>query len=324
MNSLRTMNRRQTTHLTKKLPKNLKRGSLNPLYADEVAIMSIPVITLTNEQLNALELFLHGALSPLSGYLAKDDHINVLQHGRLASGHLWPLAFVLPVSSAEKRQALIAGRVILSDAEDRPIAEVMTEHFHQLPGEKHWYLSGEVRRLNKVMHPAFNSIRRNVEHLRHRFQHQQWHSVIAISATPELDLGDVQQACSWLKATQQNSGGMLVQINADETHPEFHQHVRAVRSQIRCSAARQIQLSLLPRLQGLNAERQLILQAIIARNYGATGFLISANTPKAIRRTLLQHRDEVGLDIICPHHAHAKSRSTSISAASPSQQKHAA
>lgn len=286
--------------------------------------MTIPVITLTNEQLNQLELFLNGALAPLSGYLAKDDHISVLQHGRLASGRLWPLAFALPLSAAEKRLALIAGRLILSDAEDRPVAEVSAEHFHQLPGERHWYISGEVRRMNKVMHPAFNSIRRNVEHLRSRFQHQQWHSVIAINATPTLDLGDVKQACSWLKATQQHSGGMLVQISADETHPDFHQQVRDVRSQIRCSAARQIQLSLLPRLHDLSAERQLMLQALIARNYGATGFLISASTPKAVRRTLLQHRDEIGLDILCPNTMRTAPVSTPTSAASPSQHKHAA
>lgn len=286
--------------------------------------MTLPVITLTNEQLNALELFLNGALAPLSGYLAKDDHVSVLQKKRLASGHLWPLAFVLPLSAATKRQALIAGRLILSDAEDRPIAEVLAEHFHQLPDEPHWYISGEIRRLNKVMHPAFNSIRRNVEHLRTRFQHQQWHSVIAMSATPELDLGDVQQACAWLKATQQHSGGMLVQISADDTHPDFHQQVREVRSQIRCSAARQIQLSLLPRLQGLSVERQLLLQAIIARNYGATSFLISAKIAKAVRRTLLQHRDEMGMDIICPKQTRATQGSTQDSATSPSQQKHAA
>lgn len=286
--------------------------------------MSIPVITLNTEQLNQLELFLNGALAPLSGYLAKADHVSVLQRGRLASGYLWPLPFVLPVSAAVKRQAQIAGRLILSDAEDRPVAEVLTDSFHQVPGKASWYMAGDIHRLNKVMHPAFNSIRRDVTHLKHRFQSQQWQSVIAMSATPALDLNDVRQACIWLKATEQHSGGMLVQINADDSHPDFHQHVRAVRSQIRCSAARQIQLSLLPLPDNITETRQLILQAIIARNYGATGFLISSSIPKNIRRTLLQHRDEIGLDIICPKPAKTTPVSIPGSTASSSQQKRAA
>lgn len=271
--------------------------------------MSIPHKILGPGDISTLELLLNGAFAPLQGYLDRDDHSNVLRNNRLANGYLWPLPLALPLTPAEKRDAQLSGRIILMDEERRALAEVLTDSFYRLPPEDvglaqqfddsrtadTWYAAGEVKALQKVLHPAFNRIRHAVPALRQSLQ--AWGSVIAVQAAPSLDENDLRCACEWLTATGVG-GGMLVQVAADESDPAFHQQMRELRQQVRCNKARQIKLSLLPCVKGLGEARCLLLQALVSRNYGATGFVVGAKVSRAARRWLLQYRDETGLEII--------------------------
>lgn len=278
--------------------------------------MSILNKTLDHTQLATLDLLLNGAFAPLAGYLNQADHIQVLQEGRLANGYLWPLPLALPLTPAEKRAAQIAGRIALLDHEQRVIAEVKVEQVYRLPADiaaltnataDTWYVAGKVEARNKVLHPAFNRIRHTVPTLRSSLDGQGWKSVVAVHAAPTLNIADMQQACDWLKQTAASgtwgNGGMLVQISADEHNSDFHSQIRSLRANIRCNAAKQIKLSLLPAISDLSAERTLLLQALIARNYGATGFVVGIDVERAALRYLLQCRDEIGLDIIPVRHA---------------------
>lgn len=276
--------------------------------------MTILHKTLNTSEINTLELLLNGAFAPLQGYLNQADHSSVLRSNRLANGRLWPLPFSLPLTAAEKREAQLSGRIALLDSEQRSIAEVHVESFHRLPADvleraqafnpaataDTWYVSGKVRALKKILHPAFNSIRHNVPALRPQLQ--TWGGVIAVQAAPSLDASDLQRACQWLSASQ-TGGGLLVQMNIAEDQADFHEQVRSLRNQVKCNAVRQVKLSLLPCVEGLGVQRCLLLQALVSRNYGATGFVISAQVPPEASRWLLQHRDEIGLEIIPPQHS---------------------
>ncbi|MEB4590376.1 hypothetical protein VSS37_05245 [Candidatus Thiothrix sp. Deng01] len=269
--------------------------------------MSILHKILDQDEISTLELLLNGALTPITGYLNQADHSNVLRNNRLANGVLWPLPLALVLTPAEKREAQLSGRIVLVDAaERRAIAEVAVDSFYRLPADvavlaqaigttDTWYASGTVQPLQKILHPAFNSIRFNVPALRQHLQ--DWDSVVAVQATPELDESDLRQACEWLTASN-IGGGLLVQVGADETQPDFHDHMRKLRGQVKCQSARQIKLSLLPCVEGLGEKRCLLLQALVSRNYGATGFVVSNHVSRETRRWLLQYRDEIGLDII--------------------------
>lgn len=272
--------------------------------------MSILHKILSHSEISTLELLLKGAFAPLQGYLGQDDHSSVLRRDRLANGTLWPLPLALSLTPAEKREAQLSGRIVLVDAvERRAIAEVSVESFYRLPaGEAElaqafdasrsadtWYASGKVSALQKILHPTFNSIRFNVPSLRQSLQ--DWDSIIAVQAAPALDTDDLQRACEWLRDTE-TGGGLLVQIGADETHPEFREQVHGLRNQVKCTSARQVKLSLLPCVEGLGEKRCLLLQALVSRNYGATGFVVGKHVSPEARRWLLQHHDEIGLEII--------------------------
>ncbi len=271
--------------------------------------MTILHKTLNHTDLNTLELLLNGAFTPLQGYLSQADHISVLRHNRLANGHLWPLPLTLAVTASEKRQAQLNERIVLIDQEQRAIAEVWVDGFHRLPNdviataqtflpettEDTWFVSGTITPIKKILHPAFNSIRHDVPTLRPNLQH--WGGVIAVQAAPQLAETDLQRACQWLSANE-SGGGLLVQIAIDEDSADFHEQVRHIRQQVKCNSAHQIKLSLLPCIQGLDEKHCLLLQALVSRNYGATGFVIGAHISPEASRWLMQHRDEIGLDII--------------------------
>lgn len=263
--------------------------------------------TLSSQNLSTLDLFLSGALAPLEGYLDRDDHISVLTDNRLANGFLWPLALTLELSVAEKLQAQLTGRIALLDDEQRMVAEVKVGSIYRLPQElaktsgknpQAWYASGAITAAGKVLHPAFNSIRHRAPALGQKLRGDGWKSIIAVHAAEELNTAEMKQACEWLKASPDKVGGVLLQIDADDRDPALHQQMREIRSQVRCNAAKQIKLNLLPEIAELDNARRALLQALIARNFGATGFLISSKTPRSIQRWLLQHRDEIGLELI--------------------------
>ncbi len=300
--------------------------------------MTILTKILNNEQLNNLDLLLSGALAPLEGYLDQADHCSVLQQGRLANGYLWPLPLTLQLSPLEKRTAQITGRIALLDADKRPLGEVQVTELYRLPPDaaaltgadaNSWYAAGKVEALAKILHPTFNRIRHQIPALRSDLKDKGWKSVVAVHAAPELVMADMQQACEWLKSTTAQGiehCGMLIQIHADERAKAFHDQIRDIRAQVRCSVARQIKLSLLPLPTTLSPTRSALLQALIARNQGATGFVVTAHTEKSVLRYLLQHRDEIGLDIIPVRHATIKKVSKALTedGLQPTQQLEAA
>ena len=272
--------------------------------------MSILHKIVDHHAISTLELLLNGAFAPLRGYLNQDDHSSVLRHQRLANGTLWPLPLALALTPAEKREAQLSGRIVLVDGQERrAIAEVAVDSFYRLPADlaslaqafdpartaDTWYASGAVTPLQKILHPAFNSLRFNVPALRENVQ--DWNSIIAVQAMPTLDASDLHRACEWLTDTE-TGGGLLVQIGINETAPDFHEQVRNLRNQVKCTAARQVKLFLLPCVEGLGETRCLLLQALVSRNYGATAFVVSQHISPEARRRLLQHHDEIGLDII--------------------------
>ena len=271
--------------------------------------MSIVQKVLNHTELNNLELLLNGAFAPLNGYLNQADLSSVLSNQRLSNGKLWPLPLALTLTAAEKLQVQHSERVMLLDDEQRVLAEVVVDSLYRLPSAEvalaakfdpsisvdTWFASGQVVPIKKILHPAFNSIRHDVPTLKQNLTG--WRSIVAVQAAPAIDQADLQRACEWLSGSDVG-GGLLVQINANEQSADFHEQVRAIRSQVKCSSARQVKLSLLPCVLGLDAQRCALLQALVSRNYGATSFVLNSQVPAEAQRWLLQHRDEIGLEVI--------------------------
>lgn len=59
---------------------------------------SLPVVTLTDTQLADAEMIAVGAMSPITGFLGRDDYASVLEDIRLADGTVWSLPITLRVT----------------------------------------------------------------------------------------------------------------------------------------------------------------------------------------------------------------------------------
>ena len=72
---------------------------------------------LTDRQLCDIELILNGAVSPLEGFLNKDDYDSVVASMRLKNGVLWPIPITLDVTEEFAKDLKAGDRVALRDLE---------------------------------------------------------------------------------------------------------------------------------------------------------------------------------------------------------------
>ncbi|HEX6662579.1 MAG TPA: hypothetical protein VF025_02805, partial [Gaiellaceae bacterium] len=72
---------------------------------------TLETITLTSRELSDLDMIASGALSPLEGFMGREDYESVLETMRLANGLPWALPVGLSVDVAPKgdRVALVDG-----------------------------------------------------------------------------------------------------------------------------------------------------------------------------------------------------------------------
>jgi sulfate adenylyltransferase len=75
--------------------------------------MGWPSVTLTERQVNELELLMNGGFSPLDGYLGSNDYQSVLSKMRLQDGTLWPMPVCLDVAPAVAEKLEVGQKVAL-------------------------------------------------------------------------------------------------------------------------------------------------------------------------------------------------------------------
>ena len=67
-------------------------GALTPRAGDRPDDLdSLPVVTLTSRELSDLDMLASGALSPLAGFMGREDYEGVVESMRLGSGLPWAL-----------------------------------------------------------------------------------------------------------------------------------------------------------------------------------------------------------------------------------------
>ena len=85
----------------------------------------LPSLTLTDRNLNDLELLATGAFSPLTTFLGRADYESVLEKMRLAAGTLWPIPVTLTVP--DDVPAAPGAEIALRDAKHEILAVLAVE-----------------------------------------------------------------------------------------------------------------------------------------------------------------------------------------------------
>ena len=155
----------------------------------------LEVFQLTSRELSDLDMLASGALSPLDGFMGREDYERVVEEMRLANGLPWALPVCLAVDEAPR-----GDRVTLADESGRPLAVLdveetfeydkereagqcfrTTEDAHpgvaRLYAQKALYLAGRVTVFERAT-PPFPELARDPADTRAEFERRGWKRVV--------------------------------------------------------------------------------------------------------------------------------------------------
>ncbi len=265
-------------------------------------------ITLTDRQVNELELLLNGGFSPLSGYMSEADYRSVIQTHRLADGTLFPMPVCLDISPdfAEKIQpgdkialrdpegfmpaVLTVAEIWQVDLEEEAQAVYGTES-PEHPGVRYFlenhhsvYVSGEVTGVGLPLHFDFEIVRDTPAELRQHFHRMGWKDVLAFSTSEPMHR--LQRQLTLDVARQHELNILIHPLVGEDQLGDMNRfaRVRGYREIVRKYPHQMGILSLLPLSRRSAGPREALWHMIINQNYGCSHMIIGPHyaSPKGL------------------------------------------
>ena len=291
-------------------------------------------LTLDERALCDLELLAVGGFSPLTGFLGKADYERVVREKRLANGTFWPLPVTLAVKPGDgvaegktlalrdvygnllaflhveeiyayDKQAEARGAYGSTDAKHPSVAALNRAPDH--------YAAGRLEVLRTPPHYDFVELRRTPAELRAHFATLGWKKIVAFQTRNPLHRAHEELT---KRAAEQIGGGLLIHPVVGVTKPGDVDHY----TRVRCYRALvdnyyepgSVVLSLLPLAMRMAGPHEVLLHAIIRRNYGCTDFIVGRDhagpgadstgkpfyEPYAAQESMAKYKDEIGMGMV--------------------------
>jgi len=231
----------------------------------------LPSLDLDWRQLCDLEMLMNGAYSPLTGYMTRVQCERVEASMQLDDGRFWPLPISLGSTQKAAAALKIGDRVALRDGEGFMLAVLCVGDV---------WKDGEVTRLGGEMegvalppHPDFSALRSTPAELRALLARRGWRKVVAWQARQPMHRAQFEFCLRTAIASEAN---LLLhpQAGGDITDaPGYFGLVRSFLVARERFPAATTQLALLPIPPRPVDARDLMLRAIVARNYGCTALI---------------------------------------------------
>ena len=251
----------------------------------------LEVVTLTSRELSDLDMLASGALSPLEGFMSREDYERVVEEMRLASGLPWSLPVCLAVDSAPH-----GDRVLLAADSGRPLAVLEVEEAFEYdkereaeqcfrttddahPGvarlyaQKPLYLAGRVTVFERA-EPAFPELALDPAETRAEFEKRGWRRVVGFQTR-----NPIHRAHEYLtKGALETVDGLLIHPLVGETKSD---DVPAA-TRVECYRvlvdnyfpADRVVVSAFPAAMRYAGPREAIWHAICRKNYGCSHFIV--------------------------------------------------
>ncbi len=252
---------------------------------------ALEVVRLSPRELADLDMLASGALSPLTGFMGRDDYERVVEEMRLASGLPWALPVCLAVAAAPK-----GDRVALADENGTLLAVLdvegvyeydrereaercfrTTEDAHpgvaQLYAQEPLYLAGQVSVFNRAA-PDFPELALDPVDTRRAFAERGWRRVVGFQTR-----NPIHRAHEYItKCALEQVDGLLVHPLVGATKSD--DIPAAVR--VECYRALlesyypsdHVLLSAFPAAMRYAGPREAIWHAICRKNYGCSHFIV--------------------------------------------------
>jgi sulfate adenylyltransferase len=257
----------------------------------------LPSVTLTHRILSDLYLLAVGGLSPLAGFMGRDDYESVLEEMELAGGLPWTVPVVLP-ADAEEAGALSPGDEAALVTEDGAVAgTIEVEEVYDAEPEREAaavygttddahpgvtavrelgpkYVAGPVRYLHEEDISGFPDRNLTPAETRGAMEEQGWETAVGFQTR-----NPVHRAHEYIqKCALELVDGLLLHPLVGETKPgDVPADVR-----MRCYEAvlehyfpgDRVLLSVLPAAMRYAGPREAVHHAIMRRNYGCSHFVV--------------------------------------------------
>ena len=254
-------------------------------------VESLPQIALTPRELADLDMLASGALSPLTGFMGREDYERVVEEMRLANGLAWALPVCLAVPEAPA-----GDRVALTDEAGRPLAVLEVEETFEYDKEREaeqcfrtsedahpgvarlyaqhdLYLAGAVTVFER-QHPLFPELHRDPVETRALFADRGWKRVVGFQTR-----NPIHRAHEYLtKCALETVDGLLIHPLVGETKSDD------VPAAVRVDAYRvlvegyypeeRVVVSAFPAAMRYAGPREAIWHAICRKNYGCSHFIV--------------------------------------------------
>ena len=244
-----------------------------------------------------LELISNGAMSPLEGFMKKDDYESVVQSMRLANGLPWSLPVKLPVSSEQASEFQDGDDLVLRDEAGNVLAILHLEEKYSYDKQKeaelvykttdeahpgvavvyeqgNVLLGGKVSLINHIKDVEFPERRLTPRQTRDYFNEKGWKKVVAFQTrNPIHRAHEYLQKC----ALEMVDGLMIHPVVGETKSDDIPADIR-----MRCYEALienyfpddRVLLSVLPASMRYAGPREAIFHALLRKNYGCTHFIV--------------------------------------------------
>jgi sulfate adenylyltransferase len=248
-------------------------------------------VTLTEREASDLDMIACGALSPLDGYMGREDYASVLDGMRLANGLPWALPVCLAVDRPPR-----GDRVALTDSAGELVGELEVEDVYRYSAEREaaacygtrdarhpgvrrlyhqhgLYLAGKVTVFRRRESP-FPELALDPRETRERFEAYGWRRVVGFQTRNPL-----HRAHEYLtKGALETADGLLLHPLVGETKADdvpAATRVACYRVLIERYYPRgRVILAAFPAAMRYAGPREAIWHAICRKNYGCSHFIV--------------------------------------------------
>jgi sulfate adenylyltransferase len=254
-------------------------------------VEELETVRLTSRELSDLDMLASGALSPLTGFMGREDYERVLEEMRLAGGLPWALPVCLAVE-----QAPAGDRIALADETGRPLAVLEVEEVYEYDTEREAekafrttdgehpgvarlyaqhdrYVAGPVTVFERL-EPPFPELHRDPAETRSLFSEKGWRRVVGFQTR-----NPIHRAHEYLtKSALETVDGLLIHPLVGETKSDdvpVDVRVDAYRALIeRYYPEERVVVSAFPAAMRYAGPREAIWHAICRKNYGCSHFIV--------------------------------------------------
>jgi len=254
-------------------------------------------VRINYREITDLELIATGAMSPLTGFMCKEDYGNVIDVMRLANGLPWTVPVTLSATKDEAKDLKEGEDVVLADSDDNLVAVLhLEEKFHHdknkealevygvdtkmHPGVDYVYkmgdvlLGGKISVINRPKHKDFDNYRLDPAETRRLFTKKGWKRVVGFQTR-----NPVHRAHEYIqKCAMEIVDAILLHPLVGETKgDDIPADVRIRSYEVlldKYYPRDRVAFAVFPAAMRYAGPREAVFHAILRKNYGCTHFIV--------------------------------------------------